>query len=117
MRASIFRLSRAPIRIVIGLCLTGCLFTGCTFFKTVTIDGQGRKDTKYFQTEWDLFRASVDRDIELEQSEHRPPGQRQYWRDWWDSRILALRQNRENPERHIAYIHARRKEAGLSPLD
>ena len=116
VRANSFEM-RSRVRSILILFVSCWSLAGCTFFKTTTIDAEGRKETKYFQTDWDLFKFSVGHDVELELAGEKPPGQRQYWQDWWDSRILALRQNRTNPERHIAYIHTRRKEAGLPPLE
>jgi len=108
---------RSRLASTLILCVGWCFLPACTLFKTVTIDPQGRKETKYFQNEWDLFKFSVDHDVELESSGQKPPGQRQAWQDWWDSRILAIRQNNENPDRKINYIHESRKRAGLPLLE
>jgi hypothetical protein len=93
-----------------------CLLSGCGGLVSY-VDENGQRRTRRVNGYWELFKVSVDHDVRLELAGERPPGQRTSWQEWWDSRLLAVRQLNDNPERKIDYIHTRRREAGLPPLE
>jgi hypothetical protein len=91
------------------------LAAGCGVI--TTYDEEGRTHTKYFQTQWDLYRASVDHVIHLESSGEIPPVGKQTWQEYWDWRITLIRQGSKDIEHKLDYIHAARRAANLPPID
>jgi len=81
---------------------------------TITsIDERGRRQTKYFQSEWDWFTAGVEQDIQAELSGKQPPGRERTWQQYWEWRIGSIESLSKEPEKKVNFIRQKRTEAGL----